>query len=276
MSFALHARRAAPGIAALALLVAPASAGALGTPTTFPRTVASTGADARFNVTRFTVTVRSVTSRSVRLSVALTGAGTGQAQDVVLAAGAGGRGGTVTSPVCRPTARTTVRLRTTPTSVTRTLTVPRPAKRRDAIRVTLTRAGRPIPYLQENVGGGGGGAELLLNGGAWRLQRGTAWGLTSRLSVGVTLTSMRFTSRAYQWTARTTAEHRVTTRIGEVGATPRFRFTQTMGAREAFRFRRQPSWAIQRRPAPWALDYGADIDGAGAWTLRVPMAAWAG
>lgn len=270
----LRARRAFP-VAALALLVAPAPAGALGTPATFPRTVANIGVDPRINVTRFTVTVRSFSSRSVRLSVAVTGTGTGRAENVVLAAGAGSAG-TVTSPLCRPTARTTLRLQTTPTSVTRTLTIPRPAKRRDAIRVTLTRAGRPIPFRPENVAGGGGGAELLLNGGAWRLRPGTAWGLRSQLPADVTLTSVRFTSRAYHWQATSTAGHDVSTTIGADGAAPRYTFAGTMRAGQQFRFRRQPTVAIQRRTSPWALVYAADLDGTRAWTLRVPMAAWAG
>lgn len=268
-------RRAALALAALGLLLAPASASALGTPTTFPRAVANTGADARINVTRFTVKVRSLSTRSVRLTVMVNGTGTTRAENVVLAAGAGS-GGTVTSPLCRPTARTTIRLQTTPTSVTRTLTIPRPAKRRDAIRVTLTRAGRPIPFRPENVGGGGGGAELLLNGGAWRLQRGTTWGLQSRLPAGVTLTSVRFTSRAYHWQGTATTDRRVTTTIRAEGAAPRFTFRGTMLAGQPFRFRRQPSWAIQRRPVAWALVYGANFGEVPAWTLRMPMPAWAG
>lgn len=269
------ARLVVPGLAALALSAGAAPAHAEGTPTTFPRAVAVTGVDPQIAITRFTVTVRSVSRSSVRLSVAVTAASTGRARTVVVAAGAGS-GGQVTSPLCRPTARTTVRLRTTSTSWTRTLTVPRPAKTRDAIRVTLTPAGQAIPYLPERVGGGAGGAELLLNGGAWRLARGSAWGLTSSLPAGATLTSVRFTSRAYAWAGSSTADRTVATQIGEEGQPPRYDFPGTMRADQPFRFRRQPTFGIQSRSSAWALVYGATLDGARAWTLRMPMPAWAG
>jgi hypothetical protein len=268
----------AVGACGTALLALQASdADAVGLPATFPRTIATIGSAQGVRVARFEVATRAAGAR-VRVKVrvaAATISGHARAFDLAVAPCTGGA--TATSPLCRP--RVTVRLRIGARSgvVTRAVLVPRPAARRDALRVTLNAAGAKPVWRPENVGGGGGTGEILLNGGAWRFQPGTWWGVVARPPAGVALDRISFNSRTYAWTGTADAETVVSTRIGYHGAAPRWDFTNTMGAGRPFAFRRTPSTpARDERAAPRALDFTAQRGADQLFAVSVPMPAWDG
>ncbi len=259
----------------LAGLAAPSPAGALGLPTTLPRTIAITGSDEGFRVTRFEVSTSSDGSK-VKVTTRLTAVSTSGRRALVIAVGPC-TGGAVTSPLCKPRATASVTVGTRTVSATRTLIVPRPAAKPDALRVTLTRAGRPIPYRPERVGGGGGTGEILLNGGTWRYRPGTRWGLVAAPPAGVSIDRVSFNSRTYLWRGSSTTQRTVSTKIGYANQTPRWNFAGTMGAGAPYSFRRTPSVPAQsKRSSPRTLLFSADLQGGNLFTVRLPMAPWSG
>lgn len=262
----------------LALLaVFPAGAGALGLPGTFPRTITITGVKQDVRVTRFEVITRAAGTTKVRVTVRVGAVSLKGAQPLVIAVAPCKRGESTASPFCRPAATAKLQLRSTALRATRTFLVPRPARTPDALRVTLTAGGAKVPYLSRNVGGGGGTAELLLNGGTWRFHQGTAWGLTSASPEGVVLDRVWFNSRRYEWGGTASALTPVTTTIGYAGATPVWSFRNTMKAGAPFRFYRTPSRPVQAvRKAPVDFRYAASAGGAPLFTVRLPLPAWAG
>lgn len=270
-----HWVRRALLLSPLALLPLPAAASAVGVPATFPRTIAILGSTGQVHATRFEVTTRAVGHR-VRVKVRVVAAGIGHARKLVVSVGPCTRG-TSTSPLCKPTASARVTAGVTPTDVTRTLFVARPAARRDALRVTLTAAGSPVPFLPERVGGGGGMGEILLNGGTWRFRQGTPWGIVETEPTGVVIHRVKFNSRTYAWTATSQAAAAASTKIGYEGQPPRWDFANTIRAATLFTFDRTPSSPVyDSRPATRAFSFRADIGTQPLFTLRVPLPPWAG
>ena len=183
----------------------------------------------------------------------------------------------MTSPLCRPTATSRVAAPVGGTHWSRRLTIPRPSSKHDAIRVTLTESTHPIPYRPENVGGGGGTAELLLNGGTWRYHQGTEWGIFTSPTEGISLSQIKFNSRTYAWSGSALGDVLVHTTIGYAGETPRWNFANTMKAGVPFSFRRTPSVPIySQRSAPRTLIYSAAMANEPQFTVKVPLPAWVG
>jgi hypothetical protein len=185
-------------------------------------------------------------------------------------------GGSMTSPLCRPTARSRVNVPVGGTHWVRRFTIARPPLNHDAIRVTLTESTQAIPFRPENVGGGGT-AELLLNGGTWRYHQGTEWGIVTSPTEGITLSQIKFNSRTYAWSGTARGDVLVHTTIGYAGAKPRWDFQNTMKAGAPFGFRRTPSVPIySQRTTPRALEFAAAFANEPQFKLTVPLPAWAG
>lgn len=258
---------------AIALLAVPAAAPGVGVPPTFPRTIAILGSTDQIHATRFEVSTRA-THGKVRVTVRVTAAGVGRSRDLVISVGPCTRG-TPTSPLCKPTASARITATVAGTSVTRSFLVARPPARHDALRVTLTPSGQPVPFLPERVGGGGGLGEILLNGGAWRLDQGSRWGVVMTEPAGVTMAGVKFNSRTYAWGATSQQQTAVSTKIGYEGQAPRWDFSNTMPAGMPFGFRRTPGSPIyDARPQARAFSFRADIGTQPLFTLRVPLPAW--
>jgi hypothetical protein len=153
---------------AVALLALPSSAASLGLPTAYLRSIVITGSGQGVQVMRFEVSARSVASK-VRVTVRVGAKSTAGTRGLVVAVGPC-TAGPATSPLCKPTASARLVLSKTPIDTTRSFLVARPARFPDALRVTLTRADQPVPFARERVGGGGGTAEMLLNGATWRFR----------------------------------------------------------------------------------------------------------
>jgi hypothetical protein len=247
----------------------------MGLPNTFARQIVATGVKQNVRVTRFTVATTAQGTAKVRVTVRISAAQLpGGPSGLTIAVGPCTKG-TPNSPLCTPTARATVKLQSTPVSATRTFTVARPAKRTDALRVTLTAAGQPIPARPENVGGGGGTAELLLNNGMWRYRQGTQWGLISTPPATVAFDHVLFNSRRYEWRATSQVGASASTTIGYQGEQPRWTFANAMKAGIPFSFYRTPSQPVQQpRSAPKVLSYAATVDGRPLFTVLMPLAAW--
>jgi hypothetical protein len=259
----------------LAVLAFPAPAGALGLPDTFARTIAITGSDEGFRVTRFEVSAKPVGSK-VKVTTRVTATSTGAARGLVLAVAPCIRG-PVTSPLCPPRVTSSINIATRATSVTRTLTVPRPEGKADALRVTLTRAGRPIPFRPERVAGGGGTGEILLNGGTWRYRPGTRWGIVAAPPADLSLDRVSFNSRTYLWRGTSVPQRSVLTEIGYANEAANHSFNGTMYAGRTYTSRHTPVTPAQsKRSSPRTLVYSADLAGGSLFTLRVPMAPWSG
>jgi hypothetical protein len=262
----------------IALVAAfPAGAGAMGLPGTFPRTITITGTKQSVRVTRFEVTTRASGTKKARVTVRVGAVSLKGSRQLLIAVAPCVRGDSTASPYCKPAATAKLRLGATELQATRSFLVPRPARKPDALRVTLTAGGAKVPYLSRNVGGGGGTAELLLNGGTWRFHQGTAWGLTSTVPQGVVLDRVWFNSRRYEWGGTASAETPVSTTIGYAGLAPVWNFSNTMRAGKPFSFYRTPSRPVQAvRKAPVDFRYAASAGGAPLFTVRLPLPAWAG
>lgn len=264
--------------AALAAAAAlPAPAGALGLPETFPRTIVITGTGQGVRVGQFDVTTRPAGTR-VRVTVRVRATALRGRRPLLIGV-APCTGGTRTSPACRP--RWTARLTATTAGVraTRTALVARPASNPGALRVTLTAGTRTsdIPSATRNVGGGGGTAEILLNGGTWRSMAGSPWGVTAAPPSGVTIDRVWFNSRRYEWNGLAAAGTPVTTTFGYEGAPPVWTFRNTMAAGRPFGFYRTPTRPLQdRRTVPRAYSYSAASAAGRLFTLRVPLPPYAG
>src|SRR5215212_3750897 len=191
--------------------VLPATAGALGLPTTFPRTIVITGIKQQVRVDRFQVATKSQGTR-MRVTVKVGATSLGGSRRLLIGV-APCSGGTLTSPSCVPHATSALTLGTNRVNVQRSFLVPRPASRPDAVRVTLTvgTSVRSIPYKTSNVGGGGGTAEILLNGGTWRFQQGTFWGMVAAPPAGFSVDRVWFNSRRYEWAGAASGAAEATT-----------------------------------------------------------------
>jgi hypothetical protein len=120
-----------------------------GVPPTFPRVIAITDSKQHIVVGSFQTSVRSVGS-NVRVRVRVSVASADHNRALVIAAGRC-TGGSPTSPLCRPTAMSRVNVPVGGTHWVRALTIPRPPRAHDAIRVTLTESNCAIPYRPEFV-----------------------------------------------------------------------------------------------------------------------------
>lgn len=267
---------AVPLLAAIAAAALPATAGAVGLSPVFPRTITRTLTAQDVRVARFEVTTRAAGVRSMRVTVRVGVVSLRGRRPLVIAV-APCTGGTSTSPLCRPAATARIQVGSARVGVTRSFLVRRPARTRDAVRVTLTAGDAPIPFRPENVGGGGGTAEILLNGGTWRFRQGTPWGLTSASPGGVVLERVDFNSRRYEWRGTTPAATTATTSIGYADETPRWVFRNVMSPARPFAFYRTPSQPVQAvRTAPREFVYRADVGAGRLFTVRLPLPAWAG
>ena len=199
MSGTARMSRCAPSVVLLGLLVLASAAGAVGVPTTFPRIIAITDAKQHIVVGSFQTSFRAV-GGTVRVRVRVSVASNDRNRVLVIAAGPC-TGGSMTSPLCRPVAKSRVNVPVGGTHWVRRFTIALPPRNHDAIRVTLTESTHAIPFRPENVGGGGGTAELLLNGGTWRYHQGTEWGIVTSPTEGITLSQIKFNSRTYAWSA---------------------------------------------------------------------------
>ncbi|HVP03741.1 MAG TPA: hypothetical protein VMT10_14315 [Solirubrobacteraceae bacterium] len=257
------------------LLALPASAPALGLPNTFPRAIVITGTGQGVRVTQFTAATRAAGSKKVRVTVRVTAARIGATPTALTVAVGPCTRGTATSPLCKPAATSKVTLTAVPASVTRTFTVARPAAKADALRITLTAAGKPIPYKTSNVGGGGGTAELLLNGGTWRFHQGTAWGLVGTSPADLTLDHVLFNSRRYEWNATSQAGAVVTTTFGYADAKPAHTYKTTLKPGVPYRFYHTGNSPVESaRTAPRVIAYDATIGTQPLFKVRMPLAAW--
>jgi hypothetical protein len=271
----LVCRAAAPSVALLGVLTLAPTAGAVGVPTTFPRTIAITDTKQHIVVGSFQTSFRAV-GGTVRVRVRVSVASNDRNRVLVIAAGPC-TGGLTTSPLCRPTARSRVNVPVGGTHWVRRFTIARPPRNHDAIRVTLTESAHAIPFRPENVGGGGGTAELLLNGGTWRYHQGTEWGIVTSPTEGITLSQIKFNSRTYAWSGTALGDVLVHTTIGYAGTTPRWDFQNTMKAGVPFGFRRTPSVPIySQRTTPRALEFAAAFANEPQFKVTVPLPAWAG
>jgi hypothetical protein len=261
-------------VALLGLFTLAPAAGAVGVPTTFPRTIAITDAKQHIVVGSFQTSFRAVRG-TVRVRVRVSVASNDRDRVLVIAAGSC-TAGTTTSPLCRPTARSRVNVPVGGTHWVRHFTIARPPRKHDAIRVTLTESTHAIPFRPENVGGGGT-AELLLNGGTWRYHQGTEWGIVTSPTEGITLSQIKFNSRTYAWSGTARGDVLVHTTIGYAAATPRWDFQNTMKAGVPFGFRRTPSVPIySQRTSPRALEFAAAFANEPQFKVTVPLPTWAG
>ena len=265
-------------LAALPVAAAlPATAGAMPLPTTFARTIVITGTRQHVRVGRFEVATRAQGTR-MRVTVHVTATSLAGSQKVILGV-APCTGGTLTSPLCVPKASSVLTVGPKPLRVTRSFLVARPARRSDAVRITLTVGSRVsvIPAKTSNIGGGAGTAEILLNGGTWRFHSGTFWGMAAAPPAGFTVDRVWFNSRRYEWGGVSDAGSQVTTRFGYEGVPPRWTFVNTMRPGVPAAFHRTPSTPIQeRRTAPRAFAYTADVPAGRLFTVRLPLPAYAG
>jgi hypothetical protein len=276
MTSAKHRAVLVTAATGVALGTTPATTHAGGLPPPFPRTIAILNSTSQIQASRFEVATRAVAGK-MRVDVRLAATAVGRERALVISV-APCTGGTATSPLCRPTAHARIAIHTTGTAVTQSFLVARPAARRDAVRVTLTPAGIAVPYRPQNVGGGGGMGEILLNAGTWRFKQGTRWGIDEPALAGVRANAVKFNSRTYAWTGLAAADTPVSTQIGYEGqAPPRWTFASTMRAAKPYSFRRTPTSPIQEpRAAPRAFSFRADSGTAALFSVRVPLPAWSG
>lgn len=260
---------------AVALLALPSTAASLGLPATYSRSIVITGSGQGVRVLRFEVATRSVRSK-VRVTVRVAATSITGKRGLVVAVGPC-TAGPATSPLCKPSAYARLRISGTPTDSTRSFLVARPARFPDALRVTLTSAGQPVPFQRDRVGGGGGTAEILLNGGTWRFRQGTRWGLVATPPRGVVLDRVWFNSRRYEWRATSQDGGTVSTKIGYELERPRWDFTNTMQPGVPFSFYRTPSVPAQSlRLTPRVLSFTADIGPRRLFAVRTPLPVWRG
>jgi hypothetical protein len=272
------ARRAILLTVLAAPLALPASAPALGLPTTFPRTIAITSDKQDVRVSRFQVATRAVGLTQMRVTVNVDARSLSGGRNLLVGV-APCSGGSLTSPSCVPKATWRLRLGQVRTSVSKIFLVPRPSVRRDAVRVTLSVGTRTsdIPYRTANVGGGGGTGEILLNGGTWRFRQGTFWGLEVKPASGIVVDRVWFNSRRYEWSGTAPRQTSVTTQIGYFKQKPRWTFVNTMRAGTQFKFHRTPSSPVQeRRSSPRSYAYRADVATGALFSMLMPLPAFAG
>lgn len=281
-----------PVVLLLAPLALPAGAGAFGMTDTYPREVATTGTGEGVRLTRMEANVRQVGAR-VHVTVRLSGASVAGTRKLAISAAAC----TVTSKKyknsyeapdapSRPTCRTgaaskTVTVTEAPFSLTRSFTIPRPAKNPGALRVRVgasagsTRSVPPCNSYVEICGVKQTG-DLLLNGNTWRYKPGTWWGITARPPAGVTLDRIVFRSRSGGWVATSTAAAKVVTTWGYAGEPPAKPQTTPLRAGVQKTLRRNSTFGgeFQTRPTIRVLDYAAAINGQRLFTVKLPLPIW--
>ena len=183
----------------------------------------------------------------------------------------------MTSPLCRPTARSRVNVPVGGTHWVRRFTIARPPRNHDAIRVTLTEStpGDPVPPRERRRRRRYGGVAAQRRDLA--LPPGHGMGDRHVAHRGHHLSQIKFNSRTYAWSGTARGEVLVHTTIGYAGATPRWDFQNTMKAGVPFGFRRTPSVPIySQRTTPRALEFAAAFANEPQFKVTVPLPAWAG
>lgn len=272
--------------AALAALALPAAAGAVGTPEGYSRTIAGVGLADGVNVSRTQATMTLVSGNRVRVTIFATATTSSTGRRLVLAVSR--CAGSPTSPVCRATASSRIRLATGRTSVQRTFTVTRPVRPPDALRVVVlvTRtSSAPVPVCGAGARPGAAcladrrfvlGGDLLMSGGTWRTRLGTRFGTTVTAPAGVTVDQVFFNSRTYTWAATSRAAASAVTTIGWPNQAPGRTYTDTLRAGVRRVFDRTPTigTAFETRSGVRTLRYGASVRGASLFSMQVPVPRW--
>ncbi len=280
-----------PAALMVTLLAVPSAAGALGMTESYPREIATTGTGEGVRLTRMEASVRPTGGR-VRVTVRLAGAST-----------AGTRKLTITVAACtvtkkkykqpydapdapsRPTCKTgltstTVTATTAPFSLTRALTIPRPAANPGALRIRLSAPagstkGAP-PCTVYNWCSSKRTGDLLLNGNTWKYRPGTWWGITANPPTGVTVDRVEFLSRSGGWVATSAAAAKVLTTWGYVGEPPaKSRTTPLRAGVQKALFRNSTfGGEFETRTTIRVLDYAASINGQRLFTVKLPLPIW--
>lgn len=271
---------------AAALLAAPATAGAVGLPNGYPRTIAGVGTADGVTVSRTQATMRLLSGNRVKVTVYATATTAATGRRLVLAVAR--CTGSASSPTCPAAASTRVSLPAGTTPVQRSFTVTRPVVPPDALRVMVlvTRsASAPVPNCSAGTRPGAAckgdsrfvlGGDLEMAAGTWRSRQGTRYGTDVTAPAGVTVDLVFFNSRTYAWTATSAAATKVTTTIGWPNQKPGRTYTDSLTAGVRKSFDRTPSigTAFETRSGVRTLRYGAAAGGATWFSMQVPVPAW--
>lgn len=269
-----------------ALLIAPATAGAVGLPNGYPRTIAGVGTADGVTVTRTQATMRVVSGNRVTVTVYATARTAVAGRRLVLAVAR--CSGSASSPTCPAAASVRVSLPIGTTALHRSFTVTRPVAPPDALRVMVlvTRSSSaPVPRCSAGTRPGAAcrgdsrfvlGGDLELAAGTWRSRQGTRFGTVVTAPASVTFDQVFFNSRTYAWTATSAAGARVTTTMGWPHQAPGRTFTDTLTAGVRKAFDRTPSigTAFETRAGTRTLQYTASVAGTSWFSMQVPVPPW--
>ncbi len=272
--------------AALAALLIPASAGAVGLPNGYPRTIAGTGLADSVTVSRAQATMTLVSGNKVRVTAFTTATTTATGRRLVVVVAR--CSGSASSPVCKSAASSRITLVPGRTNVQRTFTVTRPVTPPDSLRVMVlvTRtSSAAVPLCSAGMQPGAAckgdsrfalGGDLLLSAGTWRSHLGSRLGTVVTAPTGVTVEKVFFNSRTYAWTATSPATVKAVTTIGYPNQPPARTFTDTLNAGVRKVFDRTPSvgTAFETRAGTRTLLYAASVGGAPMFSMQVPVPPW--
>ncbi len=272
-------------LAATAALLVPATAGAVGLPNGYPRTIAGAGVADSVSVSRTQAAMQLVSGNRVRVTVYATATASRTGRRLVLAVAR--CTGSASSPTCRAAAPP-ASAGPPVTQVQRTFTVDRPTTPPDALRimVMVTRtSSAPVPLCSAGTRPGAAckgdsrfalAGDLLMANGTWRYHLGTRFGTVITAPSGVTVEQVFFNSRTYAWTATSTAAATVVTTMGYPNQPPVRRFTDKLQAGVRKAFDRTPSvgTAFETRAGVRTLQYLSSLDGAPLFSMQVPVPRW--
>lgn len=274
-------------LAALAALaVLPASAGAVGLPNGYPRTIAGVGTADGVSVSRTQATFQLVSGSRVRVTAYATATTTATGRRLVVVVAR--CSGSASSPECRSTVSSRITLAPGRTTVQRTFTVKRPVTPPDSMRVMVlvTRtSSAPVPLCSAGASPGTAckgdkrfvlGGDLLLSAGTWRSHLGSRLGTVVTAPTGGTVSEVFFNSRRYVWVATSPTDATAVTTIGYPNQPPARRYSDPLKANRHWGFDRTPSvgTGFETRAGTRTLLYGMSIGGASAFSMQVPVPRW--
>jgi len=276
-------------LASFALLAAlPSAAGALPMNPAYPRTRAVIGTGGGVRLAQMQAKVQPAGKR-VRVTVRLAGVSTGGPHRMMLSVAACAvrpPSYTPNRPLCRPAATAVHPFAITeaPFSLTKALTIPRPATAPGAldVRVTPTTSTEPPPKckgsfsLRDVCRTFPQTGELLLNGNAWKHQPGTWWGITATAPAGIVLDRIAYNSQVAGWVAASTTAVDVVTTQG-FAAEPAAKTWHTplaVGIQTVWRTPEAFGGAKRPRTGIRVLDYAAAIGGRRLFTVTLPLPHW--
>ncbi len=272
--------------AVLAALALPATAGAVGLPDGYPRTIAGVGLADGVSVSRAEAVMTLVSGNRVRVTAFTTATTTATGRRLVVAVAR--CSGSASSPVCRSAGSSRIRLSPGRTTAQRTFTVTRPVVPPDSLRVMIlvTRtSSAPVPLCSAGTRPGATckgdsrfrlGGDLLMSAGTWRHRVGTRLGTTATAPAGVTVDQVFFNSRTYTWTATSQAAATAVTTIGWPNQPPGRTYTDTLRAATRKVFDRTPSigTAFETRAGTRTLLYTTSVNRTQMFTMQVPIPPW--